>query len=47
MFAAALAFFVFCSVEVQLYIFLRKKTKFITFLNSLWLVDKGSEPRRI
>ncbi len=47
MFAAALAIFVFCSVEVQLYIFLRKKTRFRTFLNSLWLVNKGSEPRRI
>ena len=32
---AFLAFSVFCSVEVFIYIFLRKKTKFRTFLNSL------------
>ena len=38
-FTALLAFFVFCSVEVFIYIFLRKKTKFRTFLNSLRRVE--------
>ena len=36
---AFLAFFVFCSVEVPSYIFLRKKTKFSNFLNSLQRVE--------
>ena len=37
---AFLAFFVFCSVEVFIYIFLRKKTKFRNFLNSLQRAEK-------
>ena len=32
---AIFVFFVFCSVEVPMYIFPRKKTKFSPFLNSL------------
>ncbi len=40
-FVVLLAFFVFCSVEVFIYIFLRKKTKFKTFLNSLYRVEKA------
>ena len=39
-FTALFAFFVFCSVEVPSYIFLHKKTKFRTFLNSLQRVEK-------
>ena len=40
-FAALSAFFVFCSVEGPSYIFLRKKTKFKTFLNSLQRVENN------
>ena len=45
MFASLLAFFVFCSVEVPSYIFLRKKTKFRTFLNSLQCVENTFSTR--
>ena len=44
-FTALLAFFVFCSVEVPSYIFLRKKTKFRTFLNSLQCVKNTFSTR--
>ena len=44
-FAALSAFFVFCSVEVPSYIFLRKKTKFKTFLNSLQRVENNFSTR--
>lgn len=44
-FAALSAFFVFCSVEVPSYIFLRKKTKFRTFLNSLQRAENTFSPR--